>query len=590
MLELKPQSVSSNPHSHLPTLADLIIEQLELLGVEYVFGVPGGSIEPLYNALARSARRGGILPVVARHEAGAAFMAEGYARETGKLGVCCATTGPGATNMITGVASAFVENVPMLVVTAQTALPNFGKRVLQESSCVAVDTVGMFKSCTRYSSLVSHRGQLEAKLLSAVVAAMEVPGGPAHLSIPMDVLASPRRMRPEEMPLRLDRLMQPRVLIDAEGIEKIRGEIRQARKMVLLLGDGCGEAIGSILAFAEAFEARIVTGPSGKRWISHFHPLYAGVLGFGGHQSALNALLDPEVDLVLAVGTRLGEMVFAGQERNTTLHEKLVHIDNSPRNFSRSHMARLHVCGTLSHIFDSLLHPFGAELEMSLRSRGRQRVSVSEAGVYPPENLSVIDEHKCRSDAGVIKPQRLMKELAQRLPVQTRFVVDAGNSWAWATHYLHLQSQGLYRVGMGYGSMGWGIGAAVGTAFGAQGAPVVCLTGDGSFLMSGQEITVAVAECLPVIFVVLNDQALGMVKHGQRLGGAEPVGFELPPVDFAAMARAMGAWAETLTMVEDLVSLDYTAISARPGPTLLDVRIDPEEIPPMGARMSMLGR
>lgn len=183
-----------------------------------------------------------------------------------------------------------------------------------------------------------------------------------------------------------------------------------------------------------------------------------------------------------------------------------------------------------------------------------------------------------------------MNELARRFPENTRFIIDAGNSWAWATHYLFPRSSGLYRVGMGFGSMAWGIGAAVGTAIGCPGSPVVCLTGDGSFMMSSMELSVAVAEQLPVIFVVLNDQALGMVKHGQRMGGGEPIAFELPPVDFALLARSLGARGISVRTLEDLENLDIEKICTTPGPTLLDVYIDPEEVPPMGSRMKTLGR
>lgn len=141
---------------------------------------------------------------------------------------------------------------------------------------------------------------------------------------------------------------------------------------------------------------------------------------------------------------------------------------------------------------------------------------------------------------------------------------------------------------MGYGAMTWAIGAAIGTALGNRGMPVVCITGDGSFLMSGQELTVAVQHRLPVIFVVMNDQALGMVKHGQRLGGGEAIGFELPPVDFAGVARAMGAQAHTIREPDDFASLDIDAICNASQPTLLDVYIDPEEVPPIQARMKVL--
>ena len=175
------------------TFSDLIIGYLEQFGVEYVFSVPGSPLGPIYDALARSERRGGPRSVLARHEGGAAFMADGYARETGRIGVCCGTTGPGATNLITGVGGAYADHVPMLVITPQTPLPTFGRGPFQESSAdaEAIDVVGMFAHCTRYNSLVSHPEQLEKKLAAALTVAMQTPKGPAHLSIPADFLRAP---------------------------------------------------------------------------------------------------------------------------------------------------------------------------------------------------------------------------------------------------------------------------------------------------------------------------------------------------------------------------------------------------------------
>jgi acetolactate synthase-1/2/3 large subunit len=146
----------------------------------------------------------------------------------------------------------------------------------------------------------------------------------------------------------------------------------------------------------------------------------------------------------------------------------------------------------------------------------------------------------------------------------------------------------VYRIAMGYGAMAWAIGAAIGTAHGARNAPVVCITGDGSYLMSGQEITTALSEQLSVIYIILNDQALGMVKHGQRMGGAERVGFELPPVDFAAMARACGVEGYTVIKPEDFDAIDFVALGRKRAPTLIDVRIDAEVVPPMGSRVKVL--
>ncbi len=578
-------------HKKPNELADLLVEHLEQLGVEYIFGVPGGAIEPLYDAMARSSRRGGIRPIVARHEAGAAFMADGYARETGKLGVCCSTTGPGATNLITGVASAYVDNVPMLVITAQTALHLFGKQTLQESSCTAVNTVAMFQHCTRFSSLVSHRGQLESKLVSAIAATQGIPAGPAHLSIPMDVLCAPRRKRAAATYSRLASLLNKPALIDAGALRDLCEEVNEAKRIVLLLGDSCGSAIKEIMEFAELIQAPIISGPSGKRWVNHQHPLYRGVLGYAGHSSARNTLEDDRNDLIIAVGTRFGEMMFKDWEEDEKLNSKLIHIDENLEHFSHSPLAKLHVCGAVDNIFEVLINSQEHKTDRSVISLAAPtEKSAKKQKTFHAQQIKLNDPDACTSDAVPIKPQRLMAELSARLPENTRVFADAGNSWAWATHYLHLRSSGLYRIGMGFGAMAWAIGASVGGALGADGAPTVCITGDGSFLMSGQELTVAVAEKLPMVFIILHDSALGMVMHGQRLGGAEEVAYELPEVDFAAVARAVGAQAHTIRTIEELTAIDFEEICKREGPTLLDVHIDPEESPPMGSRMKTLGR
>lgn len=578
----QPASQSCAP----PDLGDLIVSYLEELHIDYVFGVPGGAIEPFYNALARSARRGGIRPVVARHESGAAFMADGYARETGKLGVCCATTGPGATNLITGVASAFMDSVPLLVITAQTSLPQFGKRALQDSSCTAVDTVGMFRHCTRYNTLISHRGQLEGKLVAAIMAAHRG-SGPAHISIPSDILREPRRIRNgADRPVAGDETLRQKFsLIDPTAVEKLRQALEKAKKMVIVIGGACGEAMDEILAFAENTGALLISGPEGKGWIDPWHPQYRGVYGFAGHESARQALFDEEVDLVLAVNTRLGEMLLCGGEEKRLLNDKLVHIDGVAEHFTRSPMARLHVCGQPRAVFESLNRTL-RQVRRAPAGATDLKSGLTIAGI--PPHLIIEDDSTWLAADGPLKPQRVMVELATRFPENSRFLVDAGNSWAWATHYLHPKSAGRYRIAMGFGSMTWAIGAAVGTALGCPGNPVVCLTGDGSFLMSGQELSVAVTEKLPVIFILLNDQALGMVKHGQRLGGGEAIAFELPPVDFCGIARAMGARACRIASLDDLNRLDVAEICAAPGPTLLEIHIDPEETPPMGARMKAL--
>ena len=581
--------------------AELIVAYLEKIGVRHVFGVPGGAIEPIYNALARSERRGGIRAVVARHESGAAFMADGYARETGRIGVVVATSGPGTTNLITGVAGAYANGVPMLVITGQPPLHTFGRNALQESSCTGINTVGIFRHCTRYNSLVSHADQLEIKLVSALMQAIQTPRGPVHLSIPVDILCN--QVKAPSPATDFTSLLRLRPsLVDLYAVRQLQGELERASTPVFLIGGGCGEAIEAIQSLADATNALFITTPDGKGFINPRHRAYRGVFGFGGHASA-DALLRGMPDLVVAFGTGFGEFASAGWCTDL-LNGRLVHVDVCEENLMRSPMARLHVRGRILSVCAHLLERLGP------RAAGNVVELPDTGGELANPHLALHAAEQFDSDAVPIKPQRLMKELSRRFPPNTRFLADAGNSMTWAIHYLQPRNRRMarsphrginprqetrsgnaswLRVTMDFAAMGWAIGAAIGIARGNPACPVVCITGDGSYLMSGQEITVAAAEALPVVFVVLNDSALGMVMHGQRIARAEPIGFELPQVDYRLMALAMGIPGHVIDSPADLEALDFDEILHRKGPTMLDVRIDREEVPPMFQRLKALG-
>ncbi len=582
-------------------LGDLLVGYLEQLNVGYVFGVPGGAIEPLYNALARSERRNGPRVITARHETGAAFMAEGYTRQTGKIGVCCATTGPGTTNLITGIASAYEDQIPMLVITAQTALANFGKGALQESSCTGVNTVAMLEYCTRYNTLISHIDQFEQKLVTAIMTAHQSPNGPVHLSVPLDIL---RSLAPMHKPsYNVANLVNRYSLIDQKATDELCSIMETAQKIVFVIGDDCTEAVGTILELAILLKAPVVTTPHGKGLVNPYHPLYRGVIGFAGHVSANEILSDPKTEVVLAVGTKLGEWATGGWDRTTVLNERLIHIESDEGHLTRSPMARLHIRGRIVTVFEDLLkhiREHKPELESKKISdawRKKMSEEVKSKG-RATSYFRMLEESKCHDDSTPIKPQRLMNDLTELFPPHACYVVDNGNSVAWAIHYLHPfdrrisghrnRNCGQVSMSLEFASMGWAIGAAIGFAMGNRDQPVVCITGDGSLLMSGQEITVAIQEQLSVVFIILNDSAYGMVKHGQRLGGAEAIGFQLPTVDFAAYAKVLGAQGYIVNSPQDLHDLDIDAICKRSGPTLIDVRIDPEETPPMKSRVSVL--
>jgi acetolactate synthase-1/2/3 large subunit len=496
----------------------------------------------------------------------------------------------------------------MLVITGQPSLPVFGRGALQESACTGINTVGMFSHCTRYNTLVSHVDQLETKLVQALMRASQPPHGPVHLSIPLDLLRSSVEQRLS--PSGLQALLRKPSLIDEDMVRVLFSSLQDAHKSALIIGGDCGEAIDAIIHFAEMTDSCFVTTPDAKGLVNPHHPLYRGVFGFAGHTSAQDALND-DVDLILAIGTSLREWT-SGAWSNSVLNRKLVHIDSTDEHLRHSPMARQHVRGRIRTVFERLLDMMHIEKESLGMPWPRTPTSQAKKAA-----VTLREPEKVHSDATPIKPQRLMVELSKRFPPTTRFLADAGNATAWTIHYLESRNNrrlglvpstgitdtaansawhgerrqdhaGWLRVLMDFAPMGWAIGAAVGVARAKEDCPVVCITGDGSYLMNGQEITVAAQEGLTVIFVILNDAALGMVKHGQRLAGAERIAFELPTVDFAKLAQAMGVPGYVIHGPDDFDALDMNEILNRKGPTLLDIRIDGEEVPPMALRMQTL--
>lgn len=578
------------------TVADLLISYLEQIGVEYVFGIPGGAIEPLYNAIAKSTRRGGIRHILARHEAGAAYMADGYARESGRIGVCCATSGPGTTNMITGIASARDNNIPLLAISGLPALPSFGRGALQEPAGNGVNAFAMFDHCTRYNAMVSHASQFERKLVNALMTAHEKPGGPVHLAFPLDILRGDAPFTTPSYDLAGLFKHEP-VLIDERAIQQLHDELKRSPRAVLLIGASCCDAIEAIMELVRLTGALFVSTPDAKGYINPHHPAYRGVFGFGGHSSA-NLLLGSKPDIVLALGTGFSEFVSGGW-CDTLLNNRLVHIDNSEKNLMRSPMSLLHVRGHIRSVCERLI--------ALLEAAPPLHASGSKTSGFGPQKITLQSPEAYDSDAIPIKPQRLMKVLSERCGPSTRFLADSGSSMVWTTHYLQPRDRRNYRhfseetpelrsgtaswlrVLMDFCPMGWAIGASVGVALSNPDCPVVCITGDGAFLMSGLEITVAANEQLTVVFIVLNDRALGMVKHGQRLAGAEPIAYELPGIDYAKLAESLGIPGQVIRTPQQLDALDFDAILKRKGPTLLDIHIDPEEVPPMVLRMKTLG-
>jgi len=346
------------------------------------------------------------------------------------------------------------------------------------------------------------------------------------------------------------------------------------------------------MEFAELTRAPVLSGPAGKRWVNSFHPLYRGVFGFAGHQSAQETIEDDSIDLFIAIGIPITELGTGGWQLDS-LKDRLVHIDSSPEHFSRSPHAKLHVCGDIHLIFKQLNINIRQGIKWGRTWDAVDPVKKGYLNNAQPNRdhgpqIRLSNPESCYSNAIPLKPQRVANDLSKHIPSEFRILLDAGNAWAWFTHYFHRGSaNGYYHIAMGFGSMGWAVGASIGVCFGSK-QPSVCVTGDGSYLMAGQEITVALQHQIPVIFVVLNDGELGMVKHGQKLGGAEEIGFELPVIDYAKLAEAMGIEGITIKTPDELSAIDWKRLGNKKAPTMINMIIDANEVPPMGQRVKGL--
>ncbi len=605
LLRRKTDADEQKKTGNIYQVSDLLLSYLKQIGVKYIFGIPGGAIEPLYDAISRDQRKGGIQAIVSRHETGAAFMCDGYTSNSGILGVCCATTGPGTTNLITGVASAYANQIPLLVITAQTSSETWGMGGFQESSnsVTGVDTPRLFEHITRFNCMVTHINQVEQLIVTAIRKAYESPQGPVHLSFPANIFASVSPViRPS---YDLSMIPNPPSILDERAFNQLCDILTSGYRVVFVIGDGCSRSIDEILEVATLLNIQIVTTPHGKGLVSPYHPLHRGVMGFAGHETANNVVNDVSVKFVVAIGARFGE--WDSNRWDVNLHsKKLVHIASDSGYFSRTPGARLHVLGSIKAIFTKFLEYLEDstfnEVTESYTAIMHAIEPVRQSG-KPTRYFKLIDEAKYNNDSMPLKPQRLMKLLARRFPHNTKYLADIGSSFAWAIHYLHPYKwgrvnqpkernkriwPGVFRACLEFSSMGWAQGAAIGTGLACKGDPVVCITGDGSCLMNGAELTVALQHNLCVIFVVLNDSSYGMVEHGQRLTGAEAIGVELPKVSFSDVARAMGIEAYTIRCTQDLLGLEIDEITTKRGPTLLDCIIDKNEVPPIGLRVDAI--
>ena len=560
--------------------AELLVKYLEEEGVEYVFEIPGGVLDPINNALYESKK---ITPILAKHEEGAAFMACGYARVSGKLGVCMGTTGPGSTNLMTGVASAYGDSTPVLVLTGQVSTSTFGKGALQESSNDGVDVVAMFKPVTKYSAMVFKASMLPEMIRRALRYALSGRPGPVHLNLPRDIMQ-------EEIELDLRKAetyrgwSQP---FDRESIKRAATHLLKAEKPAMLLGSGTllANATEEAKTIAEMLNIPVATTPKAKSAFPSDHPLSIGPFGLASSPMA-ERYLTGGVDVFLTVGTRFTEWATQAWDKRLIPSKALLQIDIDPYEIGKNYPVTVGLLGDAKAILTEIYY----EMKRQIKNMAdlTPNHSMVEFARFKEESQIYLDEEKMCSNSNPIKPQRLMKDLRESLPRNTIVFVDAGNSYTWGIHYFPVYLPGTYMMGIGFASMGYATAAVVGGKFAAPDNPVVAITGDGAFLMNGMEVATAVNYNLPVIWVILNDAQLGMVYHGQRMGSHHHVASTFKKVDFCKVAEGLGARGIRIEKPGEINQKLMDEILRSGRPTVIDVAVDPHEPPPIKNRVAAL--
>ena len=548
-----------------------ILELLEAEGVEYIFGVPGGPLTALFEALQERAK---IKLVLAKHEGGAAFMAASHARARRGLAVCCGTTGPGATNALTGIASAQADSIPVLLLTGQVGTNVFGKGAIQESSVFGLDLVALFRPVTKLSAMFPSVDRVPDLTRSAIRIATSGHPGAVHLNMPANmlrrpVLASTARSTPRN----------PSSVIDTSAIGAASELLSQAKRPCLLVGHGASlsNAANEVAHFARTVRVPVMTSPKGKGIFPENDPLSLGVLGFGGHERAEKYLQSGDIDLLLVVGSSLNEFVTNAWSLPIGGDHKLVQIDIDPAVIARNYPVDVAVHADACAALAELTKRATPESIRQRDSSAVSRVYETTPRYLAPESIS--------SDSVPLKPQRLIKELRQAMPDDAMLFVDNGTSIIWAVHYFEVRRPHTFFIDLGLASMGSAVSGVVGGALATPRRHAVALVGDAAFAMNGFEVHTAVEEHLPIVWVVLNNNGHGMVHQGDKLMRGRDLGASQfkRPLDSAGVARALGAHGVRVATATELQKALVDAF-LYDGPTVIDAVIDPEELAPTLAR------
>jgi acetolactate synthase-1/2/3 large subunit len=549
----------------------LFVKALQEEGVDTIFGYPGGTVTDLFDELYKQDEIEVVLP---RHEQGLLHEAEGYAKSTGKVGVCLVTSGPGATNIMTGLADAHYDNIPLVCFTGQVPLSLIGNDAFQE-----VDIVGMTRSITKYGVTVRDRKDLGKIIKMAFHIASTGKPGPVLIDLPKDIqTASGPAEYPESVQIRG---YKPNESVHIGQLKKAYKLLKSAKKPLILAGGGVNIAKANDLMkeFAEKMNVPVVTTIMGKGAIPTTHPLYIGNTGMHGKYACNKAV--SECDVLFSIGTRFNDRI-TGDLNEFAPKAKIVHIDVDTASISRNVVVDVPIVSDAKLALEKLL----------------EWAEPKDTAAWQ-EKIKAWDEKnplEMRRDRGMT-PQMIMEHINNTFD-EAIFVTDVGQNQMWATQYLDIDEKRQMITSGGLGTMGFGFPAAIGAKIGNRDKEVVCVTGDGGFQMNIQEMATAIVQGTPVIICLLNNQYLGMVRQMQQLfygkrysavclrkrrscpANCKGPNEACPPYtpDFIALAKSYGAHGIRVEKEEDIQAALDEARTYQDAPTIIEFLISSDEI------------
>ena len=531
------------------TGAEIVIECLKEQGVDTVFGYPGGAILNVYDALYQHQNE--IRHILTSHEQGAAHAADGYARATGKVGVCFATSGPGATNLVTGIATAYMDSIPVVAITCNVGVSLLGKDSFQE-----IDIAGITMPITKHNYIVKDVNQLADTIRRAFGIARRGRPGPVLIDIPKDVTANMAEYEPKK-------IVQPRrrECVDEVELQAAADMIQEAKKPYIFVGGGAvlSDAAEELLEFAKKVDAPVADSLMGKGAFPGTDPYYTGMLGMHGTKTSNHGV--SECDLLIVVGARFSDRV-TGNAKKFASKAKILQIDIDPAEMNKNVIITQGVTGDIKVVL-SKLNEMLTQQDHSEWIRQIEEYKAKYPLTYHPDVLS---------------GPFVVEEIYRQTKGEAIIVTEVGQNQMWAAQYYKYPKPRTLLTSGGLGTMGYGLGASIGAKCARPDKCVVNIAGDGCFRMNMNEIATAVRSQIPVIEVILNNHVLGMVRQWQDLFYEKRYSATVlnDQVDFVKLAEAMGAKAFRASTREEFVQIFENARGLNE-PVLIDCQIDCDE-------------